>query len=486
MTTDKPKKTKFTRGTALLHEDVVTPMHHHNESDNELIVEVDGRKVSMDACQADGFVTERFDQPELYEVEHVEGGPRGIKRRHVLQGVAAGFGAMLTGSALPRYSFGGPKSGKGNHLLVCVFLRGGFDGLSAVSPLKDSNLMKVRPTIAVRPEDAINLDGTWGLNPNMKAMHDLWKAGELAIIQGSGTPDVTRSHFRDQATIERAAPANVRSGWLGRHLQSSTNSTGVFRGITIGYSTVFSLSTESVTSLAISSLAAFDLRTYGNEQAKKDVRKLIEDMYGSSGGTVQQQAELTFEAVDSLKQIREKKAAEKSAGAAYPKDSWGRGLSEIAQIAKAGLGVEVACIDLSGWDMHSGLGSAKEENDLFSRMSRRLSEGIAAFRQDLGDLWENTTVVTMSEFGRRVAENGNRGLDHGQGNTMFVAGGGINGKKVHGSVPTLVEENLSLGDVPITLDYRQALSEIVSKQLGNTNVAEVFPGFTPGKDLGIV
>lgn len=155
-------------------------------------------------------------------------------------------------------------------------------------------------------------------------------------------------------------------------------------------------------------------------------------------------------------------------------------------MAKAGIGIEVACIDIGDWDMHQNLGSASTETDWFSRRARDFATGLAAFRTDLGERWASTTVVTMSEFGRRVGENGDKGVDHGQGNTMFVAGGGVKGGKVYGSVPSLTSSNLSLGDVPITLDYRQALSEIVSKRLGNAKLGEVFPGFTPGPALGIV
>ncbi len=483
MTNDKPKKTQFIRGSAMMREDVVTPMHHHNETDDELIVQVgEDRLVTMSCCEADSYVVERFDRPELYEVSHAEGGPTGIKRRHVLGGVAAGFGALLSGSMLPRYAFGAPEGGNGN-LLVCVFLRGGFDGLSAVAPLGDADYRKARPKIAVRPEHAIRLDETWGLNRNMGNLQEAWQAGDLAVVQGSGSPDVTRSHFQDQATVERAAPANVRTGWLGRHLQTSATAQGTFRGITVGNATVLSLAADSVDALAVSSIESFDLRTYGGDETKANVRSLLEEMYGSAGGTVQEQASITFKAVDELKKLRSEQAKLPSG---YPDTAWGRGLAEIARMARSGIGIEVACIDLGGWDMHRAVGSAGDAGANFSRLSRELADGLAAFRKDMGERWAKTTVVTMSEFGRRVAENGAEGLDHGQGNTMLVMGGSVNGGRVYGRVPNLAADNLSLGDVPITLDYRQALSEIVSKRLGNNKLADVFPGFTPGTSLGIV
>ncbi|BDA64481.1 DUF1501 domain-containing protein [Actinomyces capricornis] len=484
---DRSRKTRFTQGSALMREDIVTPMHHHDESQDALLVEVDGITRHMTGCQADGYITEKYDLPELTEVEHVEGGPRNVKRRHILAGAAAGFGALLTTTAMPRYSFAAPSTGSTGpqELLVCVFMRGGFDGLSAVVPVGDSAYYAARPSIAVRPEQTLGLDSTWGLNTHMKALKPLWDAGQMAIIQGSGSPDVSRSHFQDQVTVERAAPASVRSGWLGRHLQTVSSQTGTFRGVSIGGSTVFSLTTNALDTLAVSSIDSFELASWSAEKVKSRVSSALEEMYGGAGGQAQETAAATFAAASTLRDVRAAQPAQAPGG--YPDSTWGRGLAEIAKLAKANVGIEVACIDIGEWDMHASLGSAADEQAWFSRRARDFAEGLAAFREDLGEHWARTTVVTMSEFGRRVAENGSAGLDHGQGNTMFVMGGGVKGGRVLGTVPSLEEANLSLGDVPITLDYRQALSEIVSTKLGNgASMAEVFPGFTPGTPLGIV
>lgn len=487
MAHSKPRnrKTRFTQGAALMREDIVTPMHHHDEAQDALLVDVDGQTKHMTGCQADGYVTEKYDLPELTDVDHVDGGPTNVKRRHILAGAAAGFGALLTTTSMPRYSFAAPSANGGNELLVCVFMRGGFDGLSAVVPLNDPAYYAARSTIAVRAEQTMSLDSTWGLNNHMKSLKPIWDAGEMAIIQGSGSPDVSRSHFTDQVTVERAAPASVRSGWLGRHLQTKSSDTGTFRGVTIGTSTVFSLTTNNLDTLAVSSIDEFDLQVWGGDDMKSRVRRALDEMYGGAGGEVQRCAQSAFDAASTLQQVRSSYPQSSSAG--YPDSDWGKGLAEIARMAKAGVGMEVACIDIGDWDMHSGLGQASDEQAWFSRRARDFADGLAAFRKDLGDKWATTTIVTMSEFGRRVAENGSGGVDHGQGNTMFVMGGGVKGGRVLGKVPSLVDSNLSLGDVPITLDYRQALSEIVSNKLGNkASVSEVFPGFTPGTPLGIV
>ena len=255
--------------------------------------------------------------------------------------------------------------------------------------------------------------------------------------------------------------------------------------MTIGTSTVFSLTTNNLDTLAVSSIDEFDLQVWGGDDMKSRIRRALDEMYGGAGGEVQRCAQSAFDAASTLQQVRSSYPQSSSAG--YPDSDWGKGLAEIARMAKAGVGMEVACIDIGDWDMHSGLGQASDEQAWFSRRARDFADGLAAFRKDLGDKWATTTIVTMSEFGRRVAENGSGGVDHGQGNTMFVMGGGVKGGRVLGKVPSLVDSNLSLGDVPITLDYRQALSEIVSNKLGNkASVSEVFPGFTPGTPLGIV
>ena len=332
------KKTRFVQGTALMREDVVTPMHHHDQSQDALLVKVDGVTRHMTGCEADGYITENYDLPELTEVEHVEGGPRLVKRRHILGGAAAGFGALLTATAMPRYSFAAPAEGAASReLLVCVFMRGGFDGLSAIVPINDPAYYAARSTIAVGAEQTVPLDGTWGLSTHMRALKPIWDAGQLAIIQGSGSPDVTRSHFVDQVTVERAAPASVRTGWLGRHLQTSSADTGTFRGVTVGGSTVFSLATNAMDTLAVSSIDSFDLAVWSSSQVKSRVQTALEEMYGGAGGQVQETAAATFDAATVLQQVR---ADQPGAPETYPDSTWGRGLSRKRPHAKGRLKYE--------------------------------------------------------------------------------------------------------------------------------------------------
>ena len=190
----------------------------------------------------------------------------------------------------------------------------------------------------------------------------------------------------------------------------------------------------------------------------------------------------TLDAVTSMNTIREQ-TYNPANGADYPDSNWGRGLKDIARLAKADLGMEVACIDYGGWDMHQNIGTPG--GGQFANLASDFAKGIAAFRTDLGSRWNSVTVVTMSEFGRRVEVNGDGGTDHGHGNLMFLMGGGVNGGKVYGTMPTLSPDNLVAGDVPITTDYRQPLAEVVSRRLKNDKLTEVFPGFSPGEALGV-
>ena len=465
------------RGEALLHEDLVTPLHDHEESRNRLLATIDGRTRVVSPEQANSLVETMRPSRGIEDVEHTPTGPR-FARRGLFRGSLIGLGGLLAASAAPRYSF---AADSGRDLLVCVFLRGGFDGLSAVGPVGDAAYNKARGNLRI--DSGLALGSTHVLNKNFSALNPVWNAGEMAVVLGSGHPDVTRSHFEDQDMCERAAKANVRSGWIGRHIASSSDASGTFRAITLGSRVVISLTTSAYQSLAMSSVASFTLESSWNDGPK--LMADLEAVYGDTGEVMAGQVKATLDAVTSLDSIR-KQTYTPANGASYNKDSsWHTGLQDIARLAKANLGMEVACIDYGGWDMHQNIGLPTNAQGQFSSMAKDFATGLAAFRTDLGTRWNKVTVVTMSEFGRRVEINGDGGADHGHGNVMFLMGGAILGGKVYGSMPTLTAGNLNDGDVPITTDYRQALSEIVSKRLLNDKLDTVFPGFTPGASLGI-
>lgn len=468
---------------ALLHEDLITPLHDHDESRNALIATVPGQPDRLvTPAEAGRIVSELRPATRLDQVDIAPGGPKRIGRRGLLRSGGAGLGALLAATAGPRLSFA--ETAVSRDLLIVIFLRGGMDGLSAVVPVNDPAYYAARPKIAVRAENTFALNGQFGMNRNFAALQPMWQAGDLAPIVGSGAPGLTRSHFEDSILCERAAPANVRSGWLGRHLATSATAQGTFRAVTIGNGTTFSL-TANFETVAMNSIADFDLKGWSG--VRPQLLKLMDSMYGDVGGAATQTADKTLAAIGALASLRNV-TYQPAGGARYPASDFGKGLAQVAQLAKGGKGLEVACIDIGDWDMHQKLGVATSATDWYSRQARNLAEGLAALRTDLGSRWNTTTVVTMSEFGRRVGENGDTGLDHGSGNLAFVAGGSVNGGKVYGSLPSLTKANLARGgDVPVTTDYRQALSEIVTKRLRNgANAAQVFPGFTPKPPMGIV
>lgn len=468
---------------ALLHEDLITPLHDHDEARNALIATVPGQPERVvSPAEAGRLVAELRPATSLAEVDIAPGGPRRIGRRGLLRRGGAGLGALLAASAGPRLSFA--EGAVTRDLLVVVFLRGGMDGLSAVVPVGDPAYYAARRRIAVPAADTFALDGHFGMNKNLAALKPMWDAGDLAPVVGSGAPGLVRSHFEDSLLFERAAPANVRSGWLGRHLATSSTAQGTFRAVTIGNATTFSL-TANFETVAMTSLGSFDIQGWSG--MRPQILASLDSMYGDVGGAATQTADKTLAAVAALGSLRGTTYSP-AGGARYPDSDFGRGLAQIAQLAKGGKGLEIACIDIGDWDMHQKLGVASAKDDWFSRQARNLAEGLAALRTDLGSRWNSTTVVTMSEFGRRVGENGDMGLDHGSGNLSLVAGGAVKGGRVYGSLPSLTKGNLARGgDVPVTTDYRQALAEVVTERLHNgANLDQVFPGFTPGPALGIV
>lgn len=472
---------------ALMREDLITPIHDHDDRYNHLLAHHGGStwRVSPEEAGALALLTSPYKDLGDPSTECTEDGPknRGFGRRTLLKGALAGFGALAMASLEPRYAFAATPTGE---ILICIYLRGGFDGISAVVPVTDSNYYAARPTIGVKEANTTRLAGTsFGLNNHMqKHLAPMIAAGQAAFVVGAGNPGVTRSHFEDMANMERSAPANMRSGWLGRYLAANSSTSGTFRAITMGNRAALSLSTSSFETLAMANIKEFDINSWDG-QWRTSVLKGVDTLYKNAGGKATLQMSKILDAVGQLAPLRTSSYTP-AGGAVYPASPFGKQLMDVARIIKANMGLEVACVDLGDWDMHKGLGAPTVETDWFPRKALDLSQGLAAFRADLGDLWNKVTVVTMSEFGRRVEENGDLGVDHGHGNLMLVAGGGINGK-VYGNMPALSKGNLVEGDVPITTDYRLVLTDILKNRFGAspTVLGNVFPSYTPPALLGI-
>src|SRR5882724_312054 len=399
-----------------------------------------------------------------------------ITRRVFLRnGALAVVGTAAIPSFLNRAAFGATEVGTGNKRLVVIFQRGAADGLNIVVPYAEREYYAMRPSINIPRKDVIDLDGFFGLHPSMSSFKPIWDQGHLAIVHAAGSPDTTRSHFDAQDFMESGTPGvkATEDGWLNRSLHSlpAPADKSAFRAIAMGPSLPRILS-GSEPAVAINNINDFGV---GGRNPNSPVANTFEAMYSQSVDSVLHgTGQETFEAVKMLKAADPTKYTA-APGANYPRGRFGDSLRQLAQLIKANLGVQVAFADIGGWDHHVNEGSTQGQ---LANVLGDFSQSLSAFWIDLGDLREDTVVVTMSEFGRTARENGNRGTDHGHANVMFVMGGPVKGGKVYGRWPGLEQSQLYEGrDLAVTTDFRNVLSEGVYSHLGNTNMAGVFPGF---------
>ena len=408
-----------------------------------------------------------------------------ITRRVFLQGGAmAVVGTAVVPAFLQRMAWASEKAATGKKRFIVIFQRGAADGLNIVVPHGEASYYAMRPTIAIPRQQVIDLEGFFGLHPSMSPFKPLWDQGHLAIVHAAGSPDPTRSHFDAQDYMESGTPGvkSTEDGWLNRALAAETRAIqdSPFRGIALG-SALPRMLAGSAPAVAISNVNNFGVG--GRNPQAQPLANTFEAMYDQSvdavlHGTGQE----TFDAVKMLKSADPQKYTP-APGANYPRGPLGNALRQVAQLMKADLGVEVAFSDVGGWDHHVNEGSVQGQ---IAQRVGELSQAMAALWTDLGNLAEDTVVVTMSEFGRTARENGNRGTDHGHANVMFILGGPVRGRRVYGRWPGLAQEHLYEGrDLALTTDFRTVLSEVVYRHLGNRNLGAVFPGFdaSPGSFL---
>ena len=391
-------------------------------------------------------------------------------------------GALL---ALPAsIKLAGAAEPSANGVLVCVFLRGGADGLHMTVPHGDEDYYAQRGDLAVPrpgtdPEAAIDLDGFFGLNPAMLALLPVWESGDLASVHATGLTSDSHSHFDAQNYMESGKPddKSLTNGWVGRHLSSNNSaSDSPFRGIAIGGKIQKSLRGENSVS------AIKDVSNYGIHVRGRNGDAFAASLQALYLGDqwLDNQGQLAFDSIDQLEAANPAQYSAEN-GASYPDSPFGANMLQAAQLIKAGVGAEALCLDLGGWDTHA------DQANRLAELLPDLSASLAAFWRDLGERMNSVTIVVMSEFGRRVAANGSGGTDHGHGNALYVIGKGINGGQVFADWPGLSESQLSgPGDLAITTDYRTVLAEIVDKRLGNPAIDQVFPDFTPPGYIGLV
>jgi uncharacterized protein (DUF1501 family) len=398
-----------------------------------------------------------------------------ITRRIFLRNSAlAVVGTAAIPSFLTRAAYGSVEAGTSNKRLVVIFQRGAADGLNIVVPHAEPSYYAMRPSINIPRSSVIDLDGFFGLHPSLAPFQPLWKQRHLAIVHAAGSPDPSRSHFDAQDFMESGTPGvkATDDGWLNRclHQLPVPADKSAFRAIAMGPSLPRILS-GSERALAVNNVNDFGV---GGRNANA-TSNTFEAMYAQSVDSVLHgTGQETFDAVKMLKAADPSKY-KPVVGADYPKGRFADSLKQLAQLIKANLGVQVAFADISGWDHHVNEGSTQGQ---IANVLDEFSQSLAAFWTDLGDLAEDTIVVTMSEFGRTARENGNRGTDHGHANVMFVMGGAVKGGRVYGRWPGLDPSQLNEGrDLALTTDFRQVLGEAVYSHLGNKSLNEVFPGF---------
>ena len=379
---------------------------------------------------------------------------------------------------------------KKRKILICIFQRGAMDGLMAVTPFTDEFLKTARPNLFMsaassEKERLIDLDGRFGLHPSMISFEQLFKNNQLAIVHGIGSPNNTRSHFDAQDYMETGTPFSkgTESGWLNRAIGLMGHDATPFRAVSLTSSQPRSFYGNNAT-VSISDLNDFIIKGKQPASMMNITAKSFEELYDqTTSGIMQQTGKETFEAVKMLSAI-DIKNYKPSNGAEYPKSSLGNSLKQIAQLIKADVGLEIGFAESTGWDTHFNQGKS---NGIFARNAADFSESITALWNDLGESYHDDVVImTMTEFGRTVKQNGTGGTDHGRASCNFILGNHLNGGKIHGIMNALAIENLEDGrDLPVTTDFRAVFSEVADKHLNINNDNVLFPEWK-GKTLNIM
>ena len=433
--------------------------------------------------------------------------------RRIFLKSAALAGVVFGGAprSLMRSVFAAERTGARRKTFVVVFQRGACDGLNTVIPYADPGYRKARPSIGIsapRNGDAsaaIDLNGHFGLHPALSDLGPLYRDGRLGIVHAVGSPDISRSHFDCQDFMESGTPGlkSTSDGWMNRFSSTLPKTDSKFRSLALTQTLPRVLRGASP-AVALARIDDFHVREdielaeggamkdggrYGRRGSnrrpdggggmtapnpgdassaaafEKLYADAAKDMLGNAGRE-------TFEAIEALKVADPSKYSPR-AGALYPRGRLGDSMKQMAQLIKADLGVELAFVDIGGWDHHTAEGASTGQ---LANLLRQLGGSLAAFNHDLDDLMSDVVVMTMTEFGRTVRENGNRGTDHGHGSVSFVMGGPVKGGQVYGKFPRLLEENLYEGrDLPVTTDFRDLVGEVLVRHMGVADLGKVFP-----------
>jgi uncharacterized protein (DUF1501 family) len=415
-----------------------------------------------------------------------------LTRRIFLRGSAIAMAGM--GEAPMWLARAAATEGRKRKTLVAIFMRGAADGLNIVVPFGDSKYRELRPNLALQAPrkgdenentgpfgSVIDLDGMFGLNPGLRPLKELWDKKQLAIVEATGSPDPSRSHFDAQDYMESGTPGKTGNGWLNRALGDATPDSSPLRAVALSRRVPRTLRGEQEV-IALGNVQDFNI-------SDQDRLAILKNMYSvSEDALLRRTGKDAFDAMKMLQSIGMVSPANSQEGVPFNNrytynagGELGRNLQQLARLIKSDAGVEAAFAEVDGWDHH------QNENGQLPNLLNQFSNAIAAFSQDLGDRMEDVVIVTMSEFGRTAEENGDGGTDHGHGSMMMVLGGPVQGGKVYGKWPGLEKEQLFEGrDLAVTTDFRTILSELVRGHLGQKDLNSVFPGFKPEGALGLL
>src|ERR1700733_3187283 len=424
-----------------------------------------------------------------------------LTRRVFLRGSAIAMVGM--GQAPMWLARAAGAEGRKRKTLVAIFMRGAADGLNIVVPFGDPRYRELRPTLGLQPPqpgdsnenngpfgNVIDLDGTFGLNPGLRPLKALWDSRQLAIVEATGSPDPSRSHFDAQDYMESGTPGKTGNGWLNRALGDAGPDSSPLRAVALSNRVPRTLRGDHE-AVALGNVQDFNI-------SDQDRLAILQNMYSlTPDAPLRRTGRDAFDAMKTLQSLGKEPPANPAGPTAWVSGpggpgrnirptynaggELGRNLQQLARLIKSDAGVEAAFAEVDGWDHH------QNENGQLSNLLNQFSNAIAAFCQDLGDRMEDVVIVTMSEFGRTAEENGNGGTDHGHGSMMMVLGGPVKGGKIYGEWPGLEKEQLFEGrDRAVTTDFRTVLSELVRGHLGQNDLSAVFPGFHPGAPLGLL
>lgn len=410
-----------------------------------------------------------------------------MQRRDFMNALAAGAGLVIP---LGRHAWaatpadGSAANGGNGRRLIVVMLRGAVDGLNVVAPVGDPNYARLRPTIALaRPGadgGALDLDGYFGLHPALAPLLPLWEQKKLAFVHASGSSDATRSHFDAQDYMESATPGakGTVDGWLNRLAGALPGAATPTRALSIGPTMPRILSGRA----PAVNLASGAAGTRANVLDRPALGRAFDQLYAGHArfGRAYQEGKDAHQEVMAAAVDMEMQMADGGAPLpnGFPDDA-----ARLATLMRNDPNIQLAFVALGGWDTHAGQGAAKGQ--LANRLAP-LGQGLEVLARRLGPLFDQSTIVVMSEFGRTARENGNGGTDHGHGNAMWVLGGGVAGGKVYGDWQGLADSQLNEGrDLPVTTDFRSVLAQIAQRHLGlgERQLAQVFPAM-PGGRMG--